>query len=162
MSLKTETQNQNQNKDNHKKKVVKKIYGEIKDGKIITEAEIKKYEGKAVEIRIIGEEKRRTLTQNAALHLWFTKLAEALNDAGWDIRKTIRGGIEIPWTPAAVKEYLWRPVQKQFLKKKSTTELNRQEDIDKIYDIINRTISERTGVSVPFPSIEELMKEYGG
>jgi len=100
---------------------------------------------------------RRTDAQNRALHEYFTQLANALNEAGFDIRKTIREGIDIPWTKNSVKEYLWRPVQEAYLKKHSTTELNKTKDIDAVYDIVNRAISERCGVSVPFPSIDELM-----
>lgn len=113
-------------------------------------------EDKEVEIKITKRKGLRTDQQNAALHLYFTQLAEALNDAGFDIKKTIRKEIDIPWTAYTIKEYLWRPVQKEYLQKKSTTELDKIQDIDKVYDIINRTISERTGVSVPFPSWEKL------
>jgi Ser-tRNA(Ala) deacylase AlaX len=102
-------------------------------------------------------EKKRTMQQNAALHLFFTQLAEALNSAGFDMKKTIREGIDIPWTPENVKEFLWRPVQKALLQKQSTTELNKKEEIDKIYDILNKVIGERTGVHIPFPSIDTAM-----
>jgi len=81
------------------------------------------------EVRILDE--KRTGHQNDTLHLYFTQLAEALNDAGFDLRKTIKEGIDIPWT----------------------------KDIDAIYKIVNRTIARRTGVSVPFPSIEELTQD---
>jgi len=104
-------------------------------------------------------EKKRTLQQNAAMHLWFTKLAEALNEAGYDMKKTLREDVDIPWTPYNIKENLWRPVQRALYGKRSTTELTTT-DIDKIYDVINRTIGERTKVFVPFPSEEELMWEY--
>lgn len=97
---------------------------------------------------------KRTLQQNAALHLWFTQLAEALNEAGYDMRKTIREGIDIPWTAYTIKEYLWRPVQKELLQKISTTELDKIKDIDSVYDVVNRAIAERTGLHIPFPSID--------
>lgn len=94
---------------------------------------------------------QRTDTQNRALHLYFRLLAEALNDAGYDMRETIRQEIDIPWTPTTVKEHLWRPVMKKYLREQSTTRMTTK-DIDKIYDIVNRFIGERTGVFVPFPS----------
>ena len=109
------------------------------------------------EVRILDE--KRTGHQNDTLHLYFTQLAEALNDAGFDLRKTIKEGIDIPWTKDSIKTYLWKPVMKIYLKKKSTTELNKTKDIDAIYKIVNRTIARRTGVSVPFPSIEELTQD---
>ena len=64
----------------------------------------------------------RTDLQNRSLHLWFTLLADALNEAGFDIRKTIREGLEISWTPENVKELLWRPVMKTLVLKGSTTQ----------------------------------------
>ena len=102
--------------------------------------------------------KKRTDRQNRALHLWFKQLAEALNEAGFDMRATIREDLDIPWNEKTVKEYLWRPVQKQYLLERSTTKL-KTKDIDKIFDIINKAIGERTGVHVPFPSIDSLMEE---
>lgn len=102
---------------------------------------------------------KRTDQQNRALHLYFTQLSEALNDAGFDMRKTIRQNLEIPWTPHNIKEFLWRPAQKAYLKKQSTTELDKVEDINHVYDIVNRLIGERTGVHVPFPSIDTMIDQ---
>jgi len=95
---------------------------------------------------------KRTQSQNSALHLYFKRLAEALNDSGQEVKEFLQ--IDIPWTPELVKEIIWRRVQEMYVKKHSTTELTTQ-DIDKIYDIVNRAISERAGVHIPFPHIEE-------
>lgn len=95
-----------------------------------------------------NEGKQRTLTQNRALHLWFQWLAESLNDAGFDMRQTIREDLEIPWTPASVKEYLWKPVQNAMLQKESTTEANRIE-YTTIRDVIARHLHTRLGVECP-------------
>lgn len=97
----------------------------------------------------------RTDQQNKALHLWFTLLAVELNNAGFDMRKLIREGIDIPWSKDTVKEYLWRPVQKVMFGKKSTTQLETHE-LDKIWETLNRHIGERTGIHVPFPSEDDL------
>jgi len=95
--------------------------------------------------------KLRTVSQNSALHLYFHLLAEALNDAGYDIRTTIREEIEIPWTKETVKQYLWKPVMDRYAQQQSTTKMSTR-DIDQIYDIVNRFVGERTGVFIPFPS----------
>ena len=100
--------------------------------------------------------KRRTATQNRALHLWFTQLAKALNDDGFDMRTVIKEGIDIFWSAHTIKNHLWRPVQKIYLGKESTTELENSE-VSEIYDIINRTVGEKTGVYVPWPCIDELI-----
>lgn len=96
---------------------------------------------------------QRTIQQNKALHLFFEMLAEKLNEAGLDMRATLKPGIEIPWTKETIKEYLWRPIQTIQLEKRSTTELDTK-DIDKIYETLNRYLGEKLGIHVPFPSIE--------
>ena len=101
-------------------------------------------------------EERRTSQQNRALHLYFTLLSVAMNDAGFDMKKTIARDIDIMWTPYNVKEYLWKPLQKEMTGEKSTAKLKKDE-IDKIYDVLNKVIGERTGEFVPFPSLEYLM-----
>ncbi len=94
---------------------------------------------------------KRTSQQNRALHLYFTLLAEALNAGGFDMRETIRQDVEIPWSSDTIKEYLWRPIQKALFKKQSTARLKKKE-VDKIYEILNKTIGERTAVHVAWPS----------
>lgn len=109
-------------------------------------------------VKINKLRKFRSMSQNSALHLWFTQLAIALNDAGFDIRETLKQDFEIPWSATMVKELLWRPVQELYLKKISTTKLETK-DIDIIFDIVNRGIGTKTGVHVPFPCAEELMSQ---
>jgi hypothetical protein len=99
---------------------------------------------------------KRTLRQNRALHLWFTQIAEALNEAGLDMKAVLKPSIDINWTATTVKEYLWRPVQKLVLDKTSTTELDKAKEIDQVFDTINRFLGER-GIHVSFPSIEEII-----
>lgn len=103
-------------------------------------------------------EKQRTLKQNRALHLLFIFLADELNGAGYDMRKTLKPGVDIPWNGGTVKEYLWRPIQKAQLQKESTTELTTKE-IDEVFDTINRHLGERFGLHVDFPSIESIMMQ---
>ena len=104
------------------------------------------------------EKKLRTIAQNKAMHLWFTMLAGEFSDAGLDMKRVLKPEIEIKWTPQAVKQYIWKPVQEAMMIKKSTTELNTDE-VTKIYEVINRHTAEKHGISVPFPSIEGLMLE---
>ena len=102
-----------------------------------------------------SEEKQRTSRQNRALHKFFTQLATALNEAGLDQRKTLAPEIEIPWTPAAVKNMLWRPIQSVQLQKVSTTDLTTKE-IDLVYDTLNLFLGKH-GIHVPFPSFLDIM-----
>jgi len=100
------------------------------------------------------DEKRRTLQQNKALHKYFEMLADELNDAGLDMKKVIT--VDVPWSPLTVKEWLWKPVQKAQLLKESTTELTTDE-INKVYETMNRLMGDKFGIHVPFPSDEEEM-----
>ncbi len=95
----------------------------------------------------------RTLTQNRALHKYFSLLSENFNRGGLTVSKLLK--VTVNWTPTAVKELLWRPIQEAVLNKKSTAKLNKDEVI-KVYDVLNLTLSERYGVSVEFPSKDKL------
>lgn len=101
---------------------------------------------------------QRTTQQNKALHLYFTHLSEALNEAGLDMRRTLKPDVAIPWTSKNIKEFLWRPIQKAQLHKESTKELTKQ-DLDIVFETLNRHISEKFGLTVPFPSEEELIMQ---
>lgn len=90
----------------------------------------------------------RTLSQNAALHLFCTWLAEELNAAGYDMRKTLKPGVEIPWTPASVKEHLWRPIQEALTGKQSTTEITTVEPTV-IHETLARHLGEKLGIACP-------------
>ena len=124
---------------------------EIKYGKIINPVADGIYELKKFS-------QSRSISQNKALYLWFRLEAEALNDAGFDMKKTIRQDIDIPWTPESVKLYLWKPVMEAMFQKSSTAKLESGE-INKIFDVITREIGGRTGVYCEFPSLAYLMEE---
>jgi len=105
--------------------------------------------------------KQRTESQNKALHLYFTQLAELLNDSGLDMKKTLKPGIDIPWSSKSIKEFLFRPIMKSQLQKDSTTELTTKE-IDQVVDVINRHLGEKFGITLGFPGLDSLLfkKEY--
>lgn len=107
------------------------------------------------------ETKQRTLQQNRALHKLFDMLAQTLNESGNDMRRTLKEGVDIPWSGDTVKEYLWRPIQKAQLQKESTTELTTR-DIDAVFETLNRHLGEKLGVYTPFPSVEEVIQKQLG
>ena len=127
----------------------------IWENPMISTAELSKLEGLEVNVDIKKVIKSRSDLMNRALHLYYTHLANMLNSAGKDMRHTIHHSVDIPWTPTSVKEYIWRPVQIAMYGKESTTEATDNE-MCKIYDAIDRTISERTGVHCPWPNIDEI------
>jgi hypothetical protein len=98
--------------------------------------------------------KKRTLTQNSAMHLYFRMLADTLNDAGLDQRKTLKPNVEIPWNETAIKELIWRPIQLAVVSKESSAELTTTE-IQEVYEVLNRHLADRFGISLPWPEREE-------
>lgn len=113
-----------------------------------------------------ADAKQRSSLQNKAIHVYFTQLAEELNAAGYDMRRTLKEGVDIPWTPDNVKKFLWKPIQNAQLGKESTTQLSTKE-IDVIFETLNKHLGEKLGVHVPFPSLAEIIfqqraKEIGG
>ena len=101
---------------------------------------------------------KRTLQQNKALWLFYERLATTLNEAGYDMKRTLSPQIDIPWNKQTVHDYLWLPVQEAQLQKDSTTELDRKE-INLIYETLNRFLGERLSINIPFPSIEDIIIE---
>ncbi len=103
-----------------------------------------------VEIKVQG--KARTNTQNKALHKYFSLLANALNDSGYDMRRTIKPEIDIPWSADLIKRFMWKPLQDAITGEESTAKAKRA-DYSKVYDVLNRHTAQKLGISVPWPSI---------
>lgn len=103
------------------------------------------------------DKKPATLTrsQQNALHLYCQQVADALNDAGLDIEQVLKNfTMELSWSKDSVKEILWRTAQQRLLGKHSTTELNKHEDITKVYEAMNRFLAKLGVESIPFPSFD--------
>ena len=94
------------------------------------------------------EPRRRTQQQNKCLHQWLAQVAETLDEAGLDIRQTMRADFALPWTPVAAKEYLWRPVQEVLANVSSTKDASTAE-YALICDTITRHIGQNHGVTLP-------------
>jgi hypothetical protein len=118
----------------------------VKDGKL---EGLEEFEGKEVEVKEVKN--LRSLKQNRSLYKYFSLLSEELNHAGFDMRHVIRENLDIPWTPDSIKYYLWKPVMKSMFGIESTREMTTPM-INDIYDVINKTIGERTLLHIPFPT----------
>ena len=103
----------------------------------------------------VERERQRTLTQNRAMRKYWELLAEALNDAGLDMITVLSEGTEIPWSDSKVEEHIWRKIQDAETGKKSTKDLDTKE-MTAIYEIINRYLSGKFGVFVPWPCQENF------
>jgi hypothetical protein len=99
--------------------------------------------------------KKRTLKQNNSLHKYFELVSDALNEKGLDFTQIFKNTVAIMITPAIVKECMWKPIQKSMFKKESTTKLNKKEEIDKIYDVMNKFLSEKFEIYIEFPNKEK-------
>lgn len=96
--------------------------------------------------------KQRTPKQNRSLHLYLKELSKALNEAGYDMRQVLKPEVDIPWDDDGMmaKEHLWRPIQKIMLDKESTADAERDE-YTKVYEVLNRHLSAKFGISIPWP-----------
>lgn len=96
----------------------------------------------------------RTPLQNRSLHKYCSMLAEALNDSGQDMRKTLKPGIEIPWTMENIKNLMFKPIIKAMFDVDSTKDLDTKQ-ISEAYEVLNRHTAEKLGVSVMWPHEED-------
>ena len=99
------------------------------------------------------DKKQRTGQQNKSLHKYCTMLADALNDAGLDMKKTLKPEIEIPWTCQNVKDHLYKPILKALTGKESTIDMDTI-DPSAVYEILNRFMGEKHGIIVQWPNRE--------
>jgi hypothetical protein len=107
------------------------------------------------------DDKQRTGLQNKSLHLYCTNLANALNDAGLDMKKTLKPEIEIPWTCQSVKDHLYKPILKSLTGKDSTIDMDTK-DPSIVYEILNRFMGEKHGITVQWPDKESQSYEAMG
>jgi len=115
-------------------------------------------ESRYIEVDFRRKAKQRTLTQNRALHLFCEWLAETLNDAGYDMRRTLKQDVELPWSQTSVKDFLWRPIQKAMTDKTSTVEITTTEPTD-IHAVLSRHLGQKLGIECPpWPKREQEAK----
>ena len=108
-----------------------------------------------VEVIVRKRTNQRTGQQNRAMHKYFSLVSETLNNSGYTIEKVIESfTVEHDWTPALVKELLWREAQRFAVKKESTTKLDKSQEITKVYEVVNRFLAKLGVESIPFPSWE--------
>ena len=95
----------------------------------------------------------RTYKQNRTIHLLFRRMAEALNEAGFEIAHPFKPSLEIPWSEESVKDLLYKPIITSYFKVDRSSLLDTaqlSESMEILVDAVNRN----TGVYVPIPSQE--------
>jgi hypothetical protein len=116
-------------------------------------------ESRAYQVK--GSENARSTLQNASMHKYFTLVAEQLNSAGLSLQKVVSHfkKADLDWTMIAVKEVIWKNLQKALLKKDSTTKLE-SDEVTIIYKAMDRYLTTTFGVdSIDFPSQESLRRK---
>ena len=91
---------------------------------------------------------KRTSQQNRALHKWLASVAETLNDAGLDMVRTLKPGVDIPWTQESVKSHLWKPVQEAMFNDDSTAEMDTKA-YNQVRETLTRHAAAKLGVTLP-------------
>lgn len=94
--------------------------------------------------------RKRTLLQNAALHVYCALLGQKMDDGGIDMVSFFKEGAKIPWTGELVKETIWKPVQRAVINKTSTADAHTSE-YGKVYEVLNRHLASEHGLHVPWP-----------
>lgn len=103
------------------------------------------------------ESRVRTSAQNRSGHLWFTHVAEALNESGNDMQVVLAKRMEIWWTPESVKECLFKVLAKAMFNKTSTTQLSTKE-FSQVTEQLQSVLAKDYGVNVDVPSVETQMQ----
>lgn len=102
-----------------------------------------------------GQPDPRTDAQNRALHVYFRRLAEEMNDAGFELKRFFETKeMDVPWSAERVKDLIWRQIQEAMLDKKSTRKLT-TEEVSRVYEVVTRKIAEMTGLYVAFPERDD-------
>ena len=97
----------------------------------------------------------RTWRQNNTLHLLFRRMAEALNDAGFEIAHPFKPDLEIPYSEESVKELLYKPIITMYFKVDRSTELD-TEQLSESMTILVDAVNRNTGVYVHIPTGEPV------
>lgn len=130
----------------------------VEEGKKAIE-NILRLQGIQTNLKIEHIADERSDAQNRARWLFCDQMARLLNEHSLDMRAFISEGIDMPWSKDTFMDFIWRPTLKMLTGKKTTRKETTQ-DINQVYDVINRAVTQRTNgiVQVPsFPSVESKM-----
>jgi len=95
--------------------------------------------------------RERTSSQNRALHKYLRQVAIDLNEAGYDVRETIK--VPVEFTEHSVKQYMIHPVMMAMFDKDSTADLTVSE-MKLLVETMERLLAEKFGVITQFPHRE--------
>lgn len=96
-------------------------------------------------------EKQRTLKQNASIHKGCTDIANYLVEHGISLNNAFKN-LDIPPTMETIKA-MYRSIAKAMYQIDSTSQLQRYQ-VDKVWEVLTKALSENTGLYFSFPSQE--------
>jgi len=102
----------------------------------------------------------RTTLQNRSLHLYLKLIANALNSAGIDQRmllNSFKDGFSLPNTEVSMK-MLFQRISGVMHGEDRTHRLSTKE-IQQTYEAMDMGLSQKHGVHIPWPSLEEQMMQ---
>jgi len=113
-------------------------------------------------IEIKEVKQTRSSLQNRALYLYFTFIAETLNNYGLYFQTVdlFQMPVECEWNKDLVKEFIWKPIQKTLFDIESTTKLKTNE-LDVIINVLTNHFA-KLELSVNFPSSFDVMLKNMG
>ena len=108
--------------------------------------------------RVIDD--KRTIKQNASLHLISSEVADMFNEKGIAFYQLIEKPLEIPCTPENIK-MLFRKLCEWKFGVISTSDLKKTGQIEAVYQVFSDIIAKRTNYEIlipPFPCLESQAK----
>lgn len=114
--------------------------------------------GSKIEVKELS--KKRTLSQNSALHKYFDLIAKQFHELGWtyNYSNPFTGHlIELNWNTNLIKDFIWRPIQQTLFGIESTTELTSKQ-INDIIDVLTLHFG-NSGIKIDFPNWQTWMNE---
>ena len=101
----------------------------------------------------------RTKLQNAAMWLFNTKIAKALNAAGYDMATFYsESNYTLSWSQNSVKEHIWNVISKAMHDTESSSKLDTKQFCE-VGEEMGRRLAQSKGISVDWPSRESLSYE---
>jgi len=100
---------------------------------------------------------RRTIQQNKSLHKGCQQIAQELINGGFSLQTALQN-LDVPPTMETIKS-AYRAIAKSMFEVESTTELETNQ-INKVWDVLLKTIGENTGITIDFPSRHNTDEYY--
>ncbi len=111
---------------------------------------------------IVKPKSSRTNQQNKALHKFFSLVSEEMTNAGLTVPLILKYFPELQVTPSFVKR-IWQEIQKGVLGKSQTRSLDKQGEIDKVYEEFNLFLAEKLLIeNIPFPHDPKKQEQEQG